>query len=304
MTDATAAAATAPSAAPSPAPPEGCPTPLAWQEVLAGYRAERRERCFSTGWGEATVWEFGEGPPLWFVGPAAGDGELFALTAYLLREQRRCAVLSLPDPPRDFPRSDWLRGWSAIATEVVSQCGDARTPVVGAGWGGLVALQMTLDAPSQVERLVLQGTATSLRLNASERWLLAAGERLPGTLGHVPGWRRIVEANHRPWFPPFDAGRFEFLRDNLATTPIRRFAQRTLLLARNDLGKRLREVACPVLVVRTEGEGAAWTAAQESLAAALPDARVEWLHSAGHFPWLTHPHRVVKEVREFVGGSR
>lgn len=65
------------------------------------------------------------------------------------------------------------------------------------------------------------------------------------------------------------------------------------------MDERLREVHQPVLIVRTEGEGRLLTDGAEALAAGLPHARVEWLHSAGQFPHVTHPHRLVKLLRDF-----
>jgi hypothetical protein len=36
------------------------------------------------------------------------------------------------------------------------------------------------------------------------------------------------------------------------------------------------------------------------LASGLPCARTEFLHTTGHLPYLTHPHRIAKLTREFL----
>ncbi len=110
----------------------------------------------------------------------------------------------------------------------------------------------------------------------------------------------MVESNHRRWFPPFDTNRWEFLRDNLSATPTRRFADCMRAWHRPVVSDQLQAIAQPVLLVRTEGEGAETTAAQEVLTGQLPSARVEWMHSTGHFPHVTHPHRLAKLVREYL----
>jgi pimeloyl-ACP methyl ester carboxylesterase len=67
-----------------------------------------------------------------------------------------------------------------------------------------------------------------------------------------------------------------------------------------DLRPDLPQIRQPVLLVRTEGEGAVSAACQEELAAALPHAKSEWLHTTGQLPYLTHPHRLAKLVKSFL----
>jgi pimeloyl-ACP methyl ester carboxylesterase len=279
---------------------EGCPPPLVWHEVVEAFRAGRDEFVLPTSWGEVQLWEFGEGAPLLFLGGPAGNADLFALTAWLLRSERRSLFLTLPDAPRTVPPASRLAGWGDLVAQTLSARGVGPLPIYAAGPAGWIALQFALDAPTQVSHLILQGTVPAIAWTFSERILLAVGQRLPGRLGRVPLWRRIVEANHRPWFPPFDVTRWEFLRSNLAATPIQRYVQQVWNSPPAASTERLRELRVPVLLVRTEGEGTRITAGQQALVSLLKDVRVEWMHSAGHFPYLTHPHRLVKLVREFL----
>lgn len=281
---------------------EGCPPPLVWQEVVAAFQAGRDEFVLPTSWGEVQLWEFGEGPPLLFLGGPAGNADLFALAAWLLRTERRSLFLTLPDAPRSVPPEARLAGWGHLVAEALKARRSGPLPIYAVGPSGWIALQSAWDASLPVSHLILQGTVPSLAWTLTERLLLAAGGRCPGRLGGLPLWTRFVEANHRPWFPPFDATRWEFLRSNLAATPVRRFVQRISITQPREGTERLRQLTTPVLIVRTEGEGPRITAGQEALAALLPDVRVEWMHSAGHFPYLTHPHRLVKLIRDFLAG--
>lgn len=279
---------------------EGCPPPLVWDEVVEAFRAGRDEFVLSTSWGEVQLWEFGEGAPLLFLGGPAGNADLFALTAWLLRSERRSLFLTLPDAPRTVSAASRLAGWGELVAQTLAAREVGPLPIYAAGPAGLIALQLALEVPPRVSHLILQGTVPRLPWTFIERLLLAAGRRSPGRLGQLPLWGRVVEANHRPWFPPFDATRWEFLRSNLAATPIQRYVQQVSISPPAEWTGRLRELRVPVLIVRTEGEGTRITAGQEALAALLTDVRVEWMHSAGHFPYLTHPHRLVKLMREFL----
>src|SRR5262245_38161150 len=82
----------------APAASEPCPTPLEWRVVLEDFRRGRhRFECDVPATGELVRGiTFGEGPPLYIVEPAAGDAELFALLAWLLREHYCCVFVERP----------------------------------------------------------------------------------------------------------------------------------------------------------------------------------------------------------------
>ncbi|MCA9052654.1 MAG: alpha/beta hydrolase [Planctomycetaceae bacterium] len=286
-------------AAPS-APSEGCPTPLAWRDVLAAFRSERDEFSLQTSWGDVQLWEFGQGTPLLCLGPAAGDADLFALAAWLLREDYRCLLVTLPVPPVEVPSTAWLGGMAELVDRVLSARSCDRVPVLATGHGCVLALQTALDIPARVGRLVLHASPLGMPMTWRERMLLRIGSRRRGPLANVPTYLSVTESNHRRWFPPFDPSRWEFLRDNLAQTSTQRFARTVLAAAETQIESRLHALDSPVLLVRSEGEGARLTTAQEQLARELPNVHVEWMHTAGHFPHVTHPHRLVKLLRDFL----
>jgi pimeloyl-ACP methyl ester carboxylesterase len=118
-------------------------------------------------------------------------------------------------------------------------------------------------------------------------------------VARLPLWQAIQQQNHRRWFPPFDAGRWDFYLDRAGRTPIRTLAERGAMLLDWDVRNRLREIDTPVLLIRGEGVGRVSAGDHDELAAGLSCARTEWLDSAGHLPFLTHPHRLGKLMREF-----
>jgi pimeloyl-ACP methyl ester carboxylesterase len=172
--------------------------------------------------------------------------------------------------------------------------------VIAAGFGSLVALHLMSIAPDDVDAAILVCGSARRRLSLVERGLLAWGRVWPGPARRIPGWLAVQQQNHRRWFPPFDATRWEFLLDNLGMTPTAQLARRMSVMGGVDLRPSLPGVRPPVLLVRTEGEGAVSAACQEELAAALPHAQSEWLHTTGQLPYLTHPHRLAKLVRSFL----
>lgn len=285
-----------------PKPGEGCPTPLAWQQVLDEYRQGRVESEYETADGLVRIWEFGTGGPLYVLGGAAGDGELFSLMAWLLRDERQTVVVQFPDEVDASPR-ELVSRLAKMFGQVLQQRQAKSAPLLATGFGAAIALQAAVEFPENVGPMLLQGGVAGVEWSWIERVVLSLGRHLPGRLKHVPNWAKLATANHQPWFPPFDPTRWEFLLANLGSTPTREFSRRCA--AWRDIGasNRYHEIRQRVLIVQTEGDGAAISNGEEALAAMLAESSIESMHSAGQFPCVTHPHRVVKILRDFLSAS-
>ncbi|MEZ6066866.1 MAG: alpha/beta hydrolase [Planctomycetaceae bacterium] len=137
----------------TPPPGEGCPTPLAWEQVLATFRDERDEFELRTSWGNVSVWEYGTGSPLVFIGGPGGRGDLFALTCYLLRDDYRSIIIQLPNAPRRVPVEQRPAGWGHLVQQAIGARQHGRVPLFAADWGARVALQLAIDAPDSLHSL-------------------------------------------------------------------------------------------------------------------------------------------------------
>lgn len=286
----------------APAGGEPCPTPLEWRVVLEEFRCGRRpfESVDAVTGERVRGVTFGEGPPLYVVGPAPGDAELFALLAWLLREHRCCVFVEPPDIGWPVRSVEELPRQSGALLAAASHLGHERFAVFGVGFGSAAALDLCLNEPARVSALALvQGTAR-LELTWLERGLHRYGAMLPGTIGRIPGWRGMQVQNHMPWFPPFDGSRFDFLVDDLARTPTAQLSRRMLMWGDLDFRPQLRSITAPIMLIETEGLGRGSVGALNELQTGLPQAQVESLHSAGLHPYLTHPHRVAKLLRTFL----
>ena len=288
----------------APAAVEPCPTPLEWRQVLAEFREGRRLIAVEEADVSLKAYTFGSGPPLYFLNPAAGSHEPFALLAWLLREEFQCVFIEYREhgPFTQAGRSlaPMADGVAAVADHLQH---DAFA-LCAVGFGSLPALQLMLHAPERIEAAVLVCGFAGRRYTWLERSLIEWGRILPGRVGSLPGWGRLQQQNHRPWFPPFDATRWEFLAADLGATPTRQLARRLAVADSVDFRPRWGDIPVPTLLVRTEGEGQAITRCRDELEAGLPCARSEWMHTSGHYPHLTHPHRLAKLVKAFVADCR
>jgi len=287
-----AAAITSPDAE----PPEPCPTPLAWEQVLAAFRNQSRPfTCQRAGY-LISGRQWGMGPPLYFLGGLTGDHELFSLTAWLLRDHFRCVLYDYPSVSGRLHPVDWADDLMAVADSLNDNC----FSIVATSLGGIPALTGMRSYPQRIERAVLQGAFAYRRLRLAERTLIRVCLQLPGSIGSLPFRRKIHTANHRSWFPPWDHTRWQFFEDNTGRTSIRAAAQRAKAVQVFDARPWLKEVQAPVMLIRGEGEGLVTSNCLDELETGLVDCRSEPLHTTGHVPWLTHPHRFAGLVRDFL----
>lgn len=281
---------------------EPCPAPLAWQQVLDRFRKESQPWTIERDSRVLQGRTWGEGVPLYFLNGFGGTLELFAPSIWLLRDEFRCIAFDYAVPAHNsssFKRQT-VSDLSADLYAVADSHGDVRFSVYATSFGSLVALSAMLEQPERIERAVIQNGFAHRKLTICEKALITLSCHLPGKLSHVPLRQQIQQQNHRPWFPPFDPTRFDFFLQNTGSVLISELAARASSLKRLDLRQGLAEIENEVLLIRTEGEGRVAAQCMQGLQDALKNALTERLHTCGQLPFLTHPHRLVTFVKQFL----
>ena len=278
--------------------PEPCPTPLNWVDVVTAIESECQRISVQLENGEMLATVYGSGPPLYFIGGATGSARLFDLTAYLLRDEYTCVMVAAATwttQPRGL-----LDQTSEAVCRLANSLGHAQFDLYAAGFGCHVALSLLKHHPDRVGHVILQGPVLRQPTLARERFLHRLGQRLSRPMSTLPGWLRVQEQNHSGYFPPFDPTRYQFLLDELGASPVGQVSQRLIAASQADWSEVVPAIRTPVLVVRCEGEGLALAKLSEEFAASLPGVRVEPMPLAGHYPYLTHPNRLVKIIKQFL----
>ncbi|MBX3437408.1 MAG: alpha/beta hydrolase, partial [Planctomycetaceae bacterium] len=279
----------------------GCPPPLMWREVVESFR----HQC------EVKHWQFqgrahrasvlGDGPPLYLLNGFWGDAALFALLVWLLKDDYTCVIYDWPGWEA-APAQDADAQLTALAEgvfHIADQLGHSRFALHGTSFGGLVALRMLLDDPHRIERTSLQAGFAARPLSAMERALLQLARLQAKSLGETKTAVAIQRWNHRPWFPPFDATRWEFCEEQMKLTSLYDVTRRVTIAGRVDLRPCLAQIVPPVLVISCEGEGRVVQQAQRELVERIPRGSIVGLDNCGALPHVTHPHRLAKLLRGF-----
>jgi pimeloyl-ACP methyl ester carboxylesterase len=176
--------------------------------------------------------------------------------------------------------------------------GVPRAHVAGTSMGGMVALQLALDHPARVERLVLLSTPVGgapLPVPPPETWSDDPADRIRGV------YPRLAAPGHFKAHP----GALEELaalgRANRLTYA--GFVRHLAVTGGFDARGRLGEVRAPTLLVVGDRDPLIPLAAAEATAAALPAADVAVLPGAGHLAFLEHPEEVNRAILDFLAAA-
>jgi pimeloyl-ACP methyl ester carboxylesterase len=175
--------------------------------------------------------------------------------------------------------------------------GIERSYLVGFSMGGYLAQAVTICHPDKVDRLILLSTSPGdHHVNHEvDSWITDAGTDLemkvrnffsPGFQSANPDYmNRMIELTRKA----VDDGRF------LA----RSAAQRDALFEFN-VGERLHEITCPVLLVHGRSDRSVLPAAADELHARLKNSQLVWLDDTAHFCIIERPDEVLAAILEFL----
>jgi 3-oxoadipate enol-lactonase len=230
----------------------------------------------------------GSGPPLLFISGTGGDlrvqpnvfasplARAFDLLAY---DQRGLGRTSKPDEPYSMAQ------YADDAAALMESQGWAEALVVGVSFGGMVAQELVLRHPGKVKRLVLACTSPGGAGGASYPF-----HEIEHLTGEARGRHLIPISDTRrdaAWAAahPQDYAAFVAMAaaDPYAGEPGRAAGAHRQLEARaaHDTWHRLPTIACPVLIAAGRYDGIALPATQETMAARIPGAALQWFEG-GH----------------------
>ncbi|MDX6474500.1 MAG: 3-oxoadipate enol-lactonase [Gaiellaceae bacterium] len=183
------------------------------------------------------------------------------------------AVASLPD----------------LAGRVLDEVGDEPFSFVGLSLGGAIGMQLALDAPELVERLVL--ACTSARFGEPQQWHDRAATV------RAEGLEAIVDAVLARWFTstPDDRWRAMFL-----STDPEGYARCCEALAAWDARSSLGAIAAPTLVVAATEDPSTPPEQLAAIARAIPGARLEEIDRAAHLANAERPDEFNRLLEEHL----
>jgi pimeloyl-[acyl-carrier protein] methyl ester esterase len=191
---------------------------------------------------------------------------------------------------------------------VAQQLAEAVTgPAAWLGWslGGMVALQLTGQAPGCVQRLIL--VAASARFTRTPDWPDAVDPAVMETFAadleqdYQGTLRRFLALQLRGSAHARQVQRYLHQR-LLSQGPPRPAALRAGLsfLRDSDLRPALARIACPVLIMVGARDPLVSPGAGLAMQRSLRGSRLVVIPGAGHAPFLSHPQVFLRELTRFL----
>jgi 2-succinyl-6-hydroxy-2,4-cyclohexadiene-1-carboxylate synthase len=192
--------------------------------------------------------------------------------------------------------ADLARGAALVA----DAAGGQPATYLGYSMGGRLCLQLALDHPSVVDRLVLVGASPGIADPAERARRRTADTALARRVGELGLPAFLDEWLAQPLFAGLDAAH-GFLRERLDNTVpgLQSSLQLAGTGAQDPLWDRLAELTMPVLLV-TGAHDEKFTAIAEQMVGLLPDGRHLVVPAAGHTAQLENPDGFLTIVRAWL----
>lgn len=173
-----------------------------------------------------------------------------------------------------------------------------RTHYCGLSMGGMIGQHLALMAPGRIDRLVLADTTSRMPPEAAPLW----AERIRVATGQ--GMEPLVQPTLERWFTaPWRAAHPEVMErigGLIRATPVAGYIGCAQAIASIDITDRLHEVKVPTLVVVGDQDVGTPPAMSQTIAAAIPGARLEVILEASHLSNIEQTETFNKLLLDFL----
>jgi 3-oxoadipate enol-lactonase len=185
-----------------------------------------------------------------------------------------------------------LRDVGDLARRVLNTVQSEQFSFIGLSLGGAVGMQLALDAPERLDRLVL--ACTSAQFGDAQGW----DERIE--LVRARGMEAVADVVLPRWFTPAfgDVQRF---RAMFLATPPETYVRYCEILHDFDLRGKLRAVEAPTLAVAGAEDPTSPPEQVEALAEEIPNASFVSIPCAAHMANVERPNEFNDALRAHLG---
>ncbi len=188
-----------------------------------------------------------------------------------------------------------FRDFAADVIAFMDAKGIARATLVGHSMGSLIAQHVALAAPERVERLVLVGSATTVRNEA----VLEFRKEVEKLVDPVPA-EFVREFQTSVVHQPAPSEFMDRVIADSRRVPARVWKAVMAGMLAGDCKEELGRIKAPALIVWGDRDAFFSRAEQDSLAAALPNAVLKIYPETGHCPNWERPEQFARDLNEFI----
>ncbi len=245
---------------------------------------------------------YGQGSPIVFLHPFSTNANIWHFQTFAFAQQHQCIIID----HRGHGRSDKPAAGFAIeeqAADVVAVLDDAgidQAVLVGNSIGGMIAMQVNLDAPERVRGTLILSSGTNLAAGMPPEAGEAFAQDWRGAFaGLLEGALSAKSKQQKPELMDLLVGYF-MVDDNFTEATFGGSAGDPSGVFNWNISDRLGEITKPTLVIAGAEDQATPLEANQFLADNIPGARIKVVEDVGHFYQLERPADFNNDLRSFL----
>ena len=205
---------------------------------------------------------------------------------------------------RGFGKSTYPPGKTSVkkmagdVKGLLDHLGVSQAHIVGISMGGTIALEIAIDHPQKLGRLILVNTFASLRPETPRVWLYFG---LRYVLLHTLGIKTQARVVASRLFPSADQEPLrQLVIDQILQADPQGYRAAMRALGFFDVRRHLKDITAPTLIVTGEKDTTVPPKTQHFLAEAIPKARQIVIPGAGHAVTVEQPGSFNRVLLEFL----
>lgn len=239
----------------------------------------------------------GSGPKIVLLHPVGLSSEFWPVLSVKLQENYTVVTVDLAGhgASLDADRPGKMAQRVQDVAEVLREIGE---PVVllGASFGGMIAMQIAILYPELVRGLVLAACPAAIPIAGRSAILDRA------KVAEDAGMQAVADATLERWFTPafLSTGIVGEIRDRLLQNKPTNWAAAWEAVVEHDVTDRLSQINVPTLVIAGEADAATPLTAKRAIFAAIPGSRLVVILGAPHMVHIERPEEFSKIVTGFL----
>ena len=240
----------------------------------------------------------GQGPAVVFLHPMGLDGSTWDIVAARFEPHFTTVLFDLPGHGRSPRLADGAKipEYADAVKRSLADLGLKRPIVVGASFGGMIALTLALSNPDSVKGLII--SACPHGTPAADRALVAKR----GEDGFAGGMAAVVEATLSRWFTPGfrDSTTVQDYRRRLLADDVAGWRAGWYAISTYDVRARLPELKVPVLCVAGRDDASVPLAVMQEMAAEIAGAQITVIEKGPHMLHIEQPDAFSNAIAGFL----
>jgi pimeloyl-ACP methyl ester carboxylesterase len=245
---------------------------------------------------------YGQGFPVVFLHPFSTNGSIWTFQTFSFARTHQCVVIDERGHGRsDKPQHGYTITEMAADVVAVLDAVKINTAVlVGNSIGGMITLQLNLDAPERVAGNVIVSSGTNLAAGMPPEAGQAFQQDLVGAFnGLIDNAIAAKTKREQPAVVDFIKALF-LVEDNFPKHVFRAAMADPDGVFNWNISARLKDIKKPTLVLAGEEDQATPVAANKFLSDNIPGAQLKVLKDVGHFYEVERPHEFNTDLQQFL----